>query len=102
VVEQSRKLRAEPAGRYDFSVSQLNSMGYLLMRRGDAAGSLMLFELNATTYPQDWNAHDSLGEALLKAGNKARAIESYRKSVELNPHNDNGRNVLRELGEPIS
>jgi CubicO group peptidase (beta-lactamase class C family) len=99
VVEQYRKLRAAPAAKYEFSVPQLNSMGYLLLRRGDAAGALTLFELNAATFPGDWNVHDSLGEILLKTGDKTRAIASYRKSVELNPHNDNGRNVLRELGE---
>ena len=101
VVEQYRKLRAEPAAKYEFSASQLNSMGYLLMRRGDAAGALSIFELNAATFPGDWNVHDSLGEVLLKAGDQTRAIESYRKSIELNPHNDNGRKVLRELGEVV-
>lgn len=100
VAEQYRKLHSE-SGEYEFSVSQLNSMGYLLLRRGDAAGALTIFELNAATFPQDWNVYDSLGEVLLKAGEKARAIESYRKSVVLNPHNDNGRNVLRELGEDV-
>jgi hypothetical protein len=34
----------------------------------------------------------------LKLGDKANAILNYRKSLELNPQNDNGQDVLRSLG----
>jgi len=38
---------------------------------------------------------------LLKAGDKPHAIESYRKSLELNPQNGNVRDVLKSLGAAI-
>jgi hypothetical protein len=38
---------------------------------------------------------------LLKAGDKLHAIENYRKSLELNPQNGNGRDVLKSLGASI-
>ena len=50
VVELCQKLRTAPVGKYEFSVSQLNSMGYLLMRRGDEPGALAIFELNAIAF----------------------------------------------------
>jgi Tfp pilus assembly protein PilF len=36
-------------------------------------------------YPQDANLYDSLGEFQLKKGDKAKALESYKKALEKNP-----------------
>ncbi|WP_163220588.1 tetratricopeptide repeat protein, partial [Citrobacter freundii] len=47
--------------------------------------------------PDSWNAYDSYGEALLKAGRKDDAIAMYRKSVALNPGNANAKAVLKRL-----
>lgn len=101
VLHRYGELRRGQADKYDFSVNELNSMGYEILRRGDKAAAVEIFKLNAEQFPRDWNVYDSLGEALLKAGDKPHAIESYRKSVELNPQNDNGRNVLKSLGVRI-
>jgi tetratricopeptide (TPR) repeat protein len=97
VVSLYRKLR-QGAESYDFSSSELNSMGYQVMRLGDVAGAVEIFKLNVEEFPGEWNVYDSLGEAELKLGDKANAILNYRKSLELNPQNDNGRDVLRSLG----
>lgn len=42
---------------------------------------------------------DSHGEALFEHGARAEAIENYKKSVPLYPDNENGIQVLKELGE---
>jgi tetratricopeptide (TPR) repeat protein len=97
VVSRYEQLRKTPRA-YDFSVSQLNGLGYVLKRRGDVAGALRIFQLNAATFPDDWNVHDSLGEAQLESGDKAGAIASYKRSLELNSGNDNARQVLQKLG----
>jgi len=101
VVDRYRELRRSQPDKYDFSVNELNSMGYEILRRGDAACAVEILKLNAEQFPRDWNVFDSLGEALLKAGDKPHAIESYRKSLELNPQNGNGRDVLKSLGSSI-
>ncbi|HEY3836360.1 MAG TPA: serine hydrolase [Bryobacteraceae bacterium] len=100
-LDRYRELRRSDSDKYDFSVNELNSMGYEILRRGDKAAAVEIFKLNAEQFPHDWNVYDSLGEALLKAGDKPHAIESYRKSVELNPQNGNGRNALQSLGASI-
>jgi cytochrome c-type biogenesis protein CcmH/NrfG len=56
-----------------------------------------VFELNVAAYPRSANAHDSLGEAYLRAGRRAEAIRSYRRSVALDPGNRNAVAKLREL-----
>lgn len=39
-----------------------------------------------------------LGEAYLRHGDRQRAAESYRRSLELNPGNKNARRGLKKLG----
>lgn len=68
------------------------------MRIGDVAGAIEIFKLNVDPFPQEWNVYDSLGEAYLKLSNKPEAIKNYKRSLELNPNNDNGRGVLKSLG----
>jgi tetratricopeptide (TPR) repeat protein len=55
--------------------------------------------LNIEAFPYTFNVYDSYGEVLLAQGNKEEAIENYKKSVQLNPDNDNGIKVLKDLGE---
>jgi len=40
---------------------------------------------------------DSLGEACLKMGDKSGARRYYKKSLELNPDNDNAKTMLKQL-----
>jgi len=47
--------------------------------------------------PDSWNAYDSLGEALLKAGDTAGAQKMYEKSVALKPDSKSGLDALRKL-----
>ena len=54
-------------------------------------------EVNVLNYPDSWGAHHSLGEAYMVRGGKELAIESYERSVELNPYNENGKTQLEIL-----
>lgn len=78
--------------------NELNDWAYRVMgdRPNDA---LELFKINVALYPNSWNVYDSLGEALLKTGNKAEAIKMYQKSVDLNPNNKGGKQMLERLSK---
>ena len=78
------------------SEGALNQLGYALLS-SDALAAVAVFELNAELRPSSANCHDSLGEGYLKAGETDRAAASYRRSLELNPGNDNARRVLARL-----
>ncbi|WP_259014477.1 serine hydrolase [Emticicia fluvialis] len=78
--------------------NELNDWAYRVMSSDRTADALALFQLNAYLYPESWNVYDSLGEALLKLGQKEEAIRMYRKSIELNPNNNGGKKVLERLG----
>jgi len=73
--------------------------GYWLLRdKQSPSNAAKVFRLWAETFPASWNAYDSLAEAHVALGQTALAIEHYRKSLELNPENENGKTELAKLG----
>jgi tetratricopeptide (TPR) repeat protein len=80
-----------------FDEADFNALGYKLMQENKLEEAVYIFEKGTKLYPDSWNAYDSLGECLAKAGKRERAIESYRKSLELNPGNKNGRAAMQQM-----
>src|SRR5579859_2717439 len=77
--------------------SSLNTMGYHLLAQKRIDEAIKVFQLNVQEYPNASNPYDSLGEAYMTAGKKELAIKNYEKSVELNPNNKNGVEMLKKL-----
>lgn len=97
-IEEYKRLRSEAPDDYDFAESELNNLGYFLLRDGDVEAAIAVFTLNTEQYPDAFNTFDSLGEAYKEAGQVELAIQNYERSLELNPGNQNGRRMLAELG----
>src|SRR5262249_11531228 len=99
-LDEYRALKAHAPEQYDFGEMELNSLGYYLLtqmqRPGDA---IAVFRLNVEAYPRSWNTHDSLGEAYAAAGDRERAVASYKKVLELDPSNANAKAMLTRLTE---
>jgi len=84
--------------KYFISEAELNGIGYfLLQQQKEVDGAILLFEFNAELHPQSWNAYDSLAEAFYTKGDKQKALELYRKSLELNPANENGKKFVERI-----
>jgi tetratricopeptide (TPR) repeat protein len=77
--------------------NDLNATGYKLLAAKRIQDAVEVFKVNVKLHPQAWNVYDSLGEAYVAAGNKELAIRNYEKSLQLNPHNENGKRVLASL-----
>ncbi|WP_343631646.1 hypothetical protein [Fluviicola sp.] len=75
----------------------INDIGYRLLNETDKTPAINIFKLNVEYFPDSWNAYDSLGDGYFAAGNKDLAIMNYRKSLELNPNNQNAINQLEKL-----
>ncbi|KAA9357139.1 serine hydrolase [Larkinella humicola] len=99
-LQQFAQLKTDKA--YSLNEDEMNELGYDLMREGKMKEALAVFNLNVEAYPQSFNVYDSRGEAYLKNGDKELAIKDYTKSVELNPRNTNGLEVLKTLGEKVA
>ncbi len=83
---------------------EVNELGYDLLRDGQANLAVAAFGLNAATFPDSANVHDSLGEAQRAIGAIAAAIKSYERALELDPigpNADAARAILAEL-RPIA
>jgi len=97
-VRQYHEIAAGPtAGEHNLSEREINLLGYDLLGQERTRDAIRIFELNVAEHPQSANAYDSLGEALMKKGDRDRAIASYRKSLELNPENKNATEMLAKL-----
>lgn len=83
--------------QYDFREAQLNTLGYILLRNQMIKEAIEIFKLNSEAYPESANVYDSLGEGCIANGNVQLAIENYKKSLELNPDNENAKEMLKKL-----
>lgn len=101
-IARYRRLRESEPGGYDFRESELNELGYYYLENEDLTTAIAVFKLNVEAYPDRFNTYDSLGEGYMKAGDRERAIENYRRSLELNPRNQNARRMLAELGVEVA
>jgi len=103
VLSRYEKLRADyrDRGGYDFRERSLNALGYEILGLGDTQGAIQVFRLNARQFPESANVWDSLAEAYLKGGNTELSAIFYRKSLELDPENQNALGKLRELESSV-
>ncbi|MEM7105339.1 MAG: serine hydrolase [Bacteroidota bacterium] len=101
-VAQYHNLKENNADEYDFSEGELNNLGYEFLQRGKIDIALALFTLNTEAYPEAFNTWDSLAEGHMENGDNEKAIQYYKKSLELNPGNQNGIDMLKKIGYDIS
>ena len=59
--------------------------------------AIEIFKLNTEAYPESANVYDSLGEGYAADRNIELAIENYQKSLDLNPDNENAKEMLKRL-----
>lgn len=61
----------------------LNQRGYRLLNEKKHDEALAVFRDVVKRYPESWNAHDSLAEALATTGDKQGAIAEYEKALAM-------------------
>ncbi len=82
------------------SAGGLNNFAYQLGAAGMVDEALAVLQMAIRLYPQEANLHDSLGDFQLKQGNKAKALEAYKKALELNPNFPNAtaaKEIVKKL-----
>ncbi len=71
--------------------AEYNAYGYQLLGENRVAEAVAVFSKNAADHPASWNAQDSLGEGLDRAGKKSEALAAYRKALNMAPEAQKGR-----------
>jgi tetratricopeptide (TPR) repeat protein len=82
---------------YEVTESELNALGYLLLQEERTELAVGVFKLCVAEHPESANAYDSLGEAYAADGKKELAMQSYERSLELDPSNENAQQKLDSL-----
>ena len=98
-LEQYRDLRKQSleSGSYDFREGSLQDLAEHAGERGDTRGAIAIDEENARQFPESARVQDSIAAAYEAAGDTRRAIESYRRALQLEPRDERARAALDRL-----
>jgi len=92
-----KKVKVVNPDKYFFLEPEFNRLGYRFFNEKKMEEAIAVFKLNTEIYPGSWNTYDSLAEAYMANGDNVLAVNFYKKSLELNPNNENGKKMLRRL-----
>jgi tetratricopeptide (TPR) repeat protein len=79
---------AERAAKVDPSADVLDTLGYVRLKRGDAAGAIASFESALRLRPKDPTIRYHLGLALARSGDRDKAMATLREALALGPFPD--------------
>jgi tetratricopeptide (TPR) repeat protein len=101
-IKKYHELREKHYGgfAYDFRDRMLNRLSQQLQTAGRNDDAIAILRLNTQVNPQSALAHFFLGEIYLAKGEKALAMENYKKALSLEPANPFAKKRLEELGKP--
>ena len=91
-----RKLK-DKGGDIYIEESAFNSIGYYLLSQERITDAKAVFKFNVDIFPRSANVYDSYAEVMARSGDTVNAIRNYEKSLELNPENQNARDMLEAL-----
>lgn len=80
----------------------VNQIGYRMLRssnKNEKLKALDFFILNTENYPNSFNAFDSLAETYEYLGDYKKAIKNYKKSLQLNPNNQQANKKIKSLSK---
>ena len=79
--------------------AEVNNLGYNLIAQKKVDEAIALFQRNVKDHPESWNVYDSLAEAYAIHGDKALAVEFYRKALERVKQEDQRARIQEELAK---
>jgi CubicO group peptidase (beta-lactamase class C family) len=82
---------------YSLSQNEMNDLGYEFSNNQKSDLALQAFRAAVYIFPNSDNLFNSYGEILAKSGKKESAIIMYKRSLSLNPKNDDSKKSLADL-----
>ncbi|CAH0192541.1 Penicillin-binding protein 4* [Chryseobacterium sp. Bi04] len=93
-------LKENSEKEYSFeNPSELNKLGYELLRGGNVDSAIKIFSLNVSVFPQSANVYDSRGEAYFNKKEYQLSKDDYQKSLELDPANNNAKEMILKINQ---
>ena len=97
-IKKYNDIKKNHASEYNMKEVQLNTLGYTLLQGKRYKDAIEILKLNVAAFPNSANVYDSIAEAYMMDGNKEQAILNYKKSLAMDPRNDNAKQMLEKLG----
>jgi tetratricopeptide (TPR) repeat protein len=82
---------------YNFKDNSLAELTHMLIEDKNYDAAVRISNLNIEMYPNSGLAYFALGESYEASGDKVKAIENVKKSLELSPGNFMFNRKLKEL-----
>jgi hypothetical protein len=76
---------------------RFNDIGFQLLKARKTEEAFKLFKHNEVQYPNSWEVYHGLGETYRMMGQKELALTNYRKSLKLNPNNEESQRAIARL-----
>lgn len=86
------------SSKYHASEQDLIVEGYRFLHADKPKDAAKIFKLATEMFPDRDNPFDSYAEALMTLGKNEEAVSNYKKSLALNPKNENAIKMLKKLG----
>ena len=83
--------------KYPYNEDHINDIGFHLLKTRNAEEAYKLFKHYEVLNPGSWTVYQGLGDASRQMGNKEKAIDYYKKSLKLNPENQDVMRVMARL-----
>ena len=100
-IAQYRRLRQTvELGKYDFGEWSMSEFARTLREQGKVAEAIAMMELNGEFYPASPSISMALGDLYRESGDKAKALERYKKVLERQPNNPMAKRRVDELSKP--
>lgn len=81
---------------YSLSEEEMDRVGLEFSRIGKLqTQSLAAYKLNTQLFPKSWRTFNNYGNALWRNGKKEESLTEFKKSLELNPNNENAQEKLK-------
>ena len=92
------QLKKDNIDAYNFeNQNELNNLGYALLSKNKVKYAIKIFTLLVSEFPKSANAYDSLGEAYFTDKEYELALKNYKISLELNPKNKAGSEMIDKI-----
>ena len=63
--------------------NEVNSMGYEFLQMKQYKKAEGFFKMNVSNYPESFSSYNSCGDYFVAIGNKAKAIENFKKALSI-------------------
>ncbi|RZK40734.1 MAG: serine hydrolase [Pedobacter sp.] len=97
-IKSYHRLKVNAREEYSFkNPSELNRLGYELLRSGKNDESIAIFKLATTEFPKNANLFDSLGEAYYKSKQYDLALQSYNMAISLGEPTGSSKKMVEKI-----